>query len=263
MAKQWAQLEKLDHKALKKLQAERERQKQLAAEAEAMKRSYIMAGIVCICVLLVIAGISRVNAKKNLLDYQKARERYYIYRIMEISGNPQYTRMGVWETIDENMPKSAEDNESGVPISDEECGFRTYEKESVTVQLQLENQIKLLEKGEILVKRPVLAENENKVESEELDLINGEITAVVTIDGRDLLTINIPEVDIVVMGKSGLFKVLYNQKKQQGEVVVKNGLVEVTRGDDTKKISGFYKVTFDRNKLNKPTQASVIQYDWR
>lgn len=254
MAKQWHQLEKLDHKALKKLQAEHERQKQQAAAEEARKRTYIIVGIVLFGLMIIGFGFMRIKAKSTALDYAKEREKYYIYKIKEIAGNPEYTKMGVWETIDENTEQN---------ISEDETGFRTKEKESVTVQLQLENEIKLLEKGEILVRKPVLEEEENKVKSEELDLANGEITVAVTLDGRDLLTINVPEQDIIIMGKSGLFKVLYNQKKQQGEVVVKNGLVEVTRGDDTKKVSGFYKVTFDRNKLSKPTQASVIQYDWR
>ena len=254
MAKQWHQLEKLDHKALKKLQAERERQKKQAAAEEARKRILITSGIVLFGICICIFGFFQIKAKSNAIDYAKERETYYVYKIKEITGNPQYTRMGVWETIDENTQQN---------ISEIETGFRTNEKETIIVTLQLDNEIKLLENGEILVKRPVLAENENKVESEELDLVSGEITVAITLDGRDLLTINIPELDIVVTGKSGLFKVIFNQKKQQGEVVVKNGLVEVTRGDDTKKVSGFYKVTFDRNKLSKPTQASVIQYDWR
>jgi len=63
-----------------------------------------------------------------------------------------------------------------------------------------------------------------------------------------------------------LFKVIYDADKNKGEVVVKNGLVEVGKkrgGGRPVKVSGFYKVTFGEGDISTPTQASVIQYDWR
>ena len=249
MAKQWHLLEKLDHKALKKLQAEREKQKQLELEKEARTRKMIIGGIVFACIIVAVAFAVFANHRSNARKAEEKREELKISSVIAKEGAPTYRTLGIWETIPDNA------------LVKVECGYRTAENESVTVQLQLENQIKLLQNSEMLVSLPQIATDEDKVVSESLELVNGEITVIITLDGRDLLSIKVG--DLVITGKSGLFKVIYNQDKEQGEVVVKNGLVEVTGRGKTIKVTGFYKVTFDQRKLSKPTQASVIQYDWR
>ena len=48
--------------------------------------------------------------------------------------------------------------------------------------------------------------------------------------------------------------------------VVKNGIVEVKENSSNSrpiKVSGFYKITFEKGELANPRQASIIQYDWR
>ena len=124
------------------------------------------------------------------------------------------------------------------------------------------NLIKALGNTEMIVVRPFLAEKENKVEKEAAELVRGEVTVTIDLDGRDLL--EIIAAGVTISGKSGLFKILYNQDKDYGEVVVKNGLVEVkSQTDEPVKVSGFYKVVFSSRKVQQPVQASVIQYDWR
>ena len=59
MSKKWHQLEKLDHKALKKLQAEREKAAKQAQEAEEKKRKMVIGGAVlfALVVLLIFVQI--------------------------------------------------------------------------------------------------------------------------------------------------------------------------------------------------------------
>ncbi|MBP5467720.1 MAG: hypothetical protein J6Z11_00580, partial [Candidatus Riflebacteria bacterium] len=61
-------------------------------------------------------------------------------------------------------------------------------------------------------------------------------------------------------------KVIYDEKEDKGEGVVKNGIVEVKENSSNSrpiKVSGFYKITFEKGELANPRQASIIQYDWR
>ncbi|MDD2998646.1 MAG: hypothetical protein PHV05_06250, partial [Candidatus Riflebacteria bacterium] len=123
---------------------------------------------------------------------------------------------------------------------------------------------KLFSLSEMTVSTPVLVKTENKIEKELVVLKRGELTAAVSLDGRGILVVE--SADVSVVGASGLFKVIYDEKKDRGEVVVKNGLVEVGKkrgGGKPIKVSGFYKVTFGGGDISTPTQASVIQYDWR
>lgn len=250
MAKQWHQLEKLDHKALKKLQAEREKQKLLAQKAEEQKRIMIVGGIILSVVIIIIAFGIMISKRSKELAFKEEREKLYISSVIEKVGNPEFRNAALWEPVKDNMQFS------------EDCSFRTNESDSVTVQLQLNNLIKALGNTEMIVVKPFLAEKENKVEKEAAELVRGEVTVTIDLDGRDLL--EIIAAGVTISGKSGLFKILYNQDKDYGEVVVKNGLVEVkSQTDEPVKVSGFYKVVFSSRKVQQPVQASVIQYDWR
>jgi hypothetical protein len=101
------------------------------------------------------------------------------------------------------------------------------------------------------------------VTEQDIEFFKGEMTVAVSIEGRGIHHIKVG--NITIIGKTGLFKVLYDNTKDKGEVVVKNGLIEVSSSSSSRpvNISGFYKVTFEGGVVSKPTQASVIQYDWK
>lgn len=252
MAKQWHQLEKLDHKALKKLQVEREKAQKLAQEGEEKKRRMII-GVIVMAALLVLGVFVIVMRKRAAtLAFQEERNKLLFSRVTDITGKVEARHIGAWEVIKEKIE------------FDKEYSFKTAPEGAITVQLQLENQVKLAGKSEMTVMPPVLAEKENKVEKEPVILKRGELTAAISLDGRGVLSVE--SSDVQVTGSSGLFKVLYDDDKDKGEVVVKNGLVEVSKkrgGGKPVKVSGFYKVTFGGGDISTPTQASVIQYDWR
>lgn len=252
MAKQWHQLERLDHKALKKLQAERERSAKAAAAAEARKKQAIIGGIILAVFVAICALGWVINSKAKAKANQEEREKLLFSNVTEFSGSAEFRKTGLWEALTANIKFK------------EEHSFRTMEESSLSVQMQFENQVKLYADTEVVVKPPILEAKENKIKQEIVELNRGEITAAVSLDGRDLMCIEVSNIKII--GRSGLFKVIYKDEDDKGEVVVKNGLVEVspkTGGDKPIKLSGFYKLTFDNGELSSPSQASVIQYDWR
>ncbi len=252
MSKKWHQLEKLDHKALKKLQGEREKAAKAVQEAEEKKRRMIIgAAILCGLVVLVVF-ISIMRSRSAALAFQAERAKLLFSRVVEFTGKVEHRYIGAWEKL------------TGKIEFDKEYTFKTAEESSVTIQLQLDNQIKLFQQSELTVNPPILAEKENKIEKEPVVLRRGEMTAAISLDGRGMLEIECA--DVIVTGSSGLFKVIFDEKKEKGEVVVKNGLVEVGKkrgGGKPVKVSGFYKITFGDGEISTPTQASVIQYDWR
>lgn len=252
MSKKWHQLEKLDHKALKKVQGDREKSAKLAADAAEKKRRMVIGAAVLCGLVVLVVFISMMRSRSATLAFQADRAKLLFSKVTEHSGKVEHRYIGAWEKL------------TGKMEFDKEYTFKTAEESSVTLQLQLDNQIKLFQQSEITVNVPLLAEKENKIEKEPVILRRGELTAAISLDGRGLLEIEC--VDIVVVGSSGLFKVIYDEKKEKGEVVVKNGLVEVTKkrgGGKPVKVSGFYKITFGGGEISSPTQASVIQYDWR
>ena len=251
MAKQWHQLERLDHKALKKLQQEREKAAKIAAQQELRQKSIIIGGL--ILAIIVFAIIAAVTLKKksdaNKLEQQK--EELLYSNVTEFLGTVEYRRKSDWETLTKNMKFK------------EDYSFRTSEESSLTVQMQYENQIKMYSSSEVLINPPILEANEPKINKQIIELTRGELTTAISIGGRGLIHIKTSNINIV--GQSGLFKVLYDDDSDKGEVVVKNGLVEVSiigSSDKPVKLSGFYKVTFENGELSSPSQASVIQYDW-
>mgnify|MGYP000889353170 CR=1 FL=1 len=252
MAKQWHQLEKLDHKALKKLQLEREKAQKLAQEAEEKKRRMVIGVIVLAAILVLSIFIMMMRKRSAALAFQEERSKLLFSRVTEFSGKVEHRHIGAWDRLTEKFE------------FDKEYSFKTSPEGTVTVQMQLENQVKIAGKSEMTIMPPLLAAKENKIEKEPMLLKRGDLTAAISLDGRGILVIEAS--DVLVTGASGLFKVIYDDEKDRGEVVVKNGLVEVGKkrgGGKPVKVSGFYKVTFGGGEISTPTQASVIQYDWR
>ncbi|MBF0500906.1 MAG: FecR domain-containing protein [Candidatus Riflebacteria bacterium] len=257
MAKQWHQLERLDHKSLKKLQVEREKNVLNQKSDSEKKRVLVIVGAV-LFVLLAIAGFVTVimnrAAKK---EFQERREELYKSTVIDARGTTLGRSIGEWEKI-----------KKGTVINGD-YSFKTEKDGFLVVELQLKNQVKLASVSEMTVFKPELDDKENKVNKERVSVNRGEVTVAVSPDGRELLEVEANRV--VALGASGLYKMLYNVNKGTGEVVVKNGLVEVfsrsgeAGGFNGKrvKVSGFYKVTFQNGQISNPTQASIIQYDWR
>ena len=182
----------------------------------------------------------------------EAQEKLLYSTVSEFTGTVDYRTSSEWMSLDKNVKFK------------EEHTFRTSEESSVTVVFQRENQIKLYSSTEAKVNPPVIEANEAEIKKQVVEMARGEMTTAISIQGKGILNIQVS--NLIIRGQSGLFKILYDDEKDKGEVVVKNGLVEVSVvGSDEKptKLSGFYKVTFENGELDKPTQASVIQYDWR
>lgn len=252
MAKKWHQLEKLDHKALKKLQADRDRAQKQAQDAQENKRRLIIGGAVLFFFVFVGVFVMLMRSRAAEIARQEERDKMLFSKVVEFSGKVECRNLGIWELLKEKFE------------FDKEYTFRSAKESAVSVKLQLENQVKLAAESEMTVYPPELHKTENKIEKEPVKLKRGEITAAVSLDGRGLLEIE--SAGVVVNGASGLFKVIYDDRKDKGEVVVKNGLVEVSKkrgGGKPVKVSGFYKITFSTSEISTPTQASVIQYDWR
>ncbi|RCK79282.1 MAG: hypothetical protein OZSIB_0153 [Candidatus Ozemobacter sibiricus] len=252
MAKQWHQLERLDHKSLKKLQQEREKALQ-AQKAEAERKRLlitigaVLAVIICIAIFLVIL---RNRAAERAFKAERAQ--LLFASVTDLSGKVLAKSLGDWEIIDKGLR------------FDQEYTFKTEKEGFLVIELQRKNMLKLLPESELVVFPPTLEDKENRVIGELAVLNRGEVTVSIALDGRELLEVEAG--GVVALGASGLYKVLYNHQKKSGEVVVKNGLVEVfSRRSPEKrvKVSGFYKVTFQEGQIANPTQASVIQYDWR
>lgn len=252
MSKKWHQLEKLDHKALKKLQAERDRTAKLAQEAEEKKRRMIIGGAILFGIVVLIMLLQVMRNRTETLARREERAKMRFSRVSDFGGKVEHRNIGTWDKLKEKFE------------FDKEYTYKTGEESTVTVQMQLDNQVKLFPLSEMTIYPPTLDEKENKIEKEPVLLSRGELTAAISLDGRGTLEIDVA--DITVVGASGLFKVIYDVEKGKGEVVVKNGLVEVSKkrgGGRPVKVSGFYKVTFGEGDISTPTQASVIQYDWR
>jgi ferric-dicitrate binding protein FerR (iron transport regulator) len=252
MSKKWHQLEKLDHKALKKLQAEREKAARLAQEAEEKKRRMIIGGSILFGIIVLLVFVQIMRSRAATLARQEERAKMLFSRVSDFVGKVEHRNIGTWDRLSDKIE------------FDKEYTYKTGEESTVTVQMQLDNQVKLFPFSEMTVYPPVLHEVENKIEKEPVLLSRGEMTVAISLDGRGVLEIEVA--DVLVVGASGLFKVIYDAEKSKGEVVVKNGLVEVSKkrgGGRPIKVSGFYKVTFGDGDISTPTQASVIQYDWR
>lgn len=257
MAKQWHQLERLDHKSLKKLQVDREKQAQNQKSEGEKKRYLIIAGSILFVVLAIAAFITVVMNRAAKREFLEKRLELNKSTVSDFGGGAFYRTVGDWEKVKKGM------------VFDQEMSFKTEKDGFLTVELQLKNQVKLASSSQMTIPLPTLDEKENKINREKVIVNQGEVTVAISLDGRDILEVESGRV--VALGASGLYKMIYNSGKGSGEMVVKNGLVEVfTRTGESGaapgkrvKVSGFYKVTFQQGTISNPTQASVIQYDWR
>ena len=210
------------------------------------------------CSLIVGGGyflIKYVDNQEKLTETKKIYKKIKLLstsNVSEYTGNVEYNTNGSWSQLKEKIK------------FENDTSFKTSEDSSVSIQMYAENLIKLYSSSECLINSPEIDDSDENIKRQIVKLTNGEITAVATIEGKKILHVNVS--DITIIAQSGLFKVIYNEKEDKGEVVVKNGLVDVMEnGSDLRptKLTGFYKAKFENGKLNSPTQASVIQYDWR
>ena len=238
MAKQWHQLERLDHKALKKLQAEREKAAKLAAAKAKQQQQIIIAAVVVVAIIGFISIIVAIVNKRDATNISLEKEKKMFSQVVEFSGTPE---------------------------------FRTTEDSSISIKTQEDNQTKMYPPSkdfpgtELWVKLPELSVKNDKVivDKQIIDMVKGEVTVAVSVAGKEKLRFKVAGLEII--GQPGLFKIRYNDEKDKGEVVVKNGQVDVISPSSEKpiKITGFYKVTFENGSVSEPSQASIIQYDWR
>ncbi len=252
MAKQWHQLEKLDHKSLKKLQQEREKAAVNQQKDADRKRIMVIAVCVLLAMICSVALIFTVRSRAKKKAFQDEREQMMKLTVSDASAEAQVRSVGDWERVSKGF------------TFDKEHTFKTPKGATIAIEMHYKNLLKIASESEVVVSPPELHPTENKVVKERITVRSGQVTVAISLEGREILEIE--AAGVVAMGASGLFKVLYNNTKGTGEVVVKNGLVEVfTRSNPTKriKVSGFYKVTFQNGKVSNPTQASVIQYNWQ
>ena len=225
----------------------------------------VFSALIVFLLIAFILGVSIVGVSyilfKNVDNQEKYAETKKISKknkllgtsnISEYNGNVEFNTNGNWSQLKEKIK------------FENDTSFKTSANSSITIQMNSDNQIKLYSSSECLINSPEIDDTNETVKRQIVKLTNGEITAAVSIMGRGILNIEVSDINIIAL--SGLFKVLYNAKEDKGEVVVKNGLVEVKeKGSDLRiiKLSGFYKVPFEKGKLNNPVQVSVIQYDWK
>ena len=259
MAKQWHQLERLDHKALKKLQAEREKAAKLAAAKAKQQQQIIIAAVVVVAIIGFISIIVAIVNKRDATNISLEKEKKMFSQVVEFSGTPEFRTTGDWETLSKNIEFN------------EEYIFRTTEDSSISIKTQEDNQTKMYPPSqdfpgtELWVKLPELSVKNDKVivDKQIIDMVKGQVTVAISVAGKEKLRFKVAGLEII--GQPGLFKIRYNDEKDKGEVVVKNGQVDVISPSSEKpiKITGFYKVTFENGSVSEPSQASIIQYDWR
>ena len=199
--------------------------------------------------------IKYVDNQEKLIETQKINKKIKLLstsKVSEYTGSVEFNTNGNWSQLKEKIKFK------------DDTGFKTSEDSSVTIEMYSDNQVKLYSSSEFWVSSPEIEDSNEKIKSQIVKLTNGEITAVTSIMGRGILHIKVS--DITIVAQSGLFKVIYDKKEDKGEIVVKNGLIEVKEnGSEFRptKLTGFYKAKFENGKLNSPEQASVIQYDWK
>lgn len=196
-----------------------------------------------------------VDNQEKLIETKKTYKKIKLLstsNVSEYTGSVEFNINGNWSQLKEKIK------------FEDATGFKTSEDSSVSIHMYSDNQVKLYSSSEFWVSPPEIDDSNEKIKRQFVKLTNGEITAAVSITARGILHVKVS--DITIVAQSGLFKVIYDEKEDKGEVVVKNGLIEVKEnGSEFRptKLSGFYKVKFEKGKINSPVQASVIQYDWK
>ena len=127
------------------------------------------------------------------------------------------------------------------------------------------NTVTLHGDSELMIDRVVVDTKRGRPLRQPVDLRRGEATFQIGLEGREVLFVRAGR--IMANGFSGLFKVIYGGvASDSGRVVVKNGLVDVSVPGPMRKsvkVSGFYEARFVGDQLDKPKQASIIQFNWR
>ena len=208
---------------------------------------------------LIVGGgyflIKYVDNQEKLTETKKIYKKIKLLstsNVSEYTGSVEFNTNGNWSQLKEKIK------------FEDATGFKTSEDSSVSIHMYSDNQVKLYSSSEFWVSPPEIDDSNEKLKRQFVKLTNGEITAAVSITARGILHVKVS--DITIVAQSGLFKVIYDEKEDKGEVVVKNGLIEVKENGSEfspTKLTGFYKVKFEKGKLNSPEQASVIQYEWR
>ena len=208
---------------------------------------------------LIVGGgyflIKYVDNQEKLTETKKIYKKIKLLstsNVSEYTVSVEFNTNGNWSQLKEKIK------------FEDATGFKTSEDSSVSIHMYSDNQVKLYSSSEFWVSPPEIDDSNEKLKRQFVKLTNGEITAAVSITARGILHVKVS--DITIVAQSGLFKVIYDEKEDKGEVVVKNGLIEVKENGSEfspTKLTGFYKVKFEKGKLNSPEQASVIQYEWR
>lgn len=139
--------------------------------------------------------------------------------------------------------------------------FKTEPESNLELKVANGNVLKLYSETMVTINEPEIING--SINKQVFKLSYGEVGVTVSLDGRDILQGKSGEVEVVF--NSGLSKLIMD-KDLKGEAVVKNGLITLQPENNMKKkthVSGFYKATFEGDKISHPTQASVIMYDWR
>lgn len=262
MSKQWHQLEKLDHKSLKKVQQERQAAAK-AAQADAEKKKILLGvGVVLFCIVVVVVFFVVVRSRQAQQARSELRQRMLRSEVTEVKGRALMRNLGGWEPVKKGM------------TFDQDMMFKTEADGFVTIHLNhgdvganenekvAGNLLKMHPNSELEVARPTLHDDENKVIAETARLNRGELTVEMSQTGRELLSIEVGP--LKTRGLMGRYKLIYDREKQNGELVVKNGLVE-TRSPQSERpinVTGFYKVVIKQGVVGNPEQAAVINYNW-
>lgn len=137
--------------------------------------------------------------------------------------------------------------------------FQTEQGAKVELRLLNNNRISLLENTEIKIQPGPCMTNDNI--EDVMTLINGKVLVNISINGRGSLCAKIGST--LFNPSSGTSKMIFEQEAGNGEVIVKNGLVEVLQtSEEPFRISGFYKVDISGDHVSSPYQASIINYQW-
>ena len=138
MAKQWHQLEKLDHKSLKKLQQDREKQALQQKQDADRKRVYIIVASVVIALVCGIVFLSILRNRAAEKAYKEERDKMYAVSVAEVKGPVQGRSIGDWEKISPNF------------TFNDEYTFKTDKNGQLSVKLQLDNVVKLASMSEMM-----------------------------------------------------------------------------------------------------------------
>ncbi len=182
----------------------------------------------------------------------KISPRKVFVQISSCSGGASFSNMGTWGPIKPGMSF-----ESEVIITTASGG-------QVSINLPWDNGLKIFPSSEIRITIPTVASSAKGIVKAKAQLLNGEVTVSIGVAGRE--KVEIEAGDVIVVGFSGLFKVIFDSTTMAGEVVVKNGLVECIdriRSGRRQKISGFYKTLFSPRKIESPKAANILSYVWR